>query len=1399
MNIQTFKPSDVKVDLKLPTTTDIVEGVRQEQNGGTPSNVSTGESVYSRLSRLSQPVTFGKPGEINLAETSIPISAVYTKLRDGSYDAMYKNYKGAFGNEDRLAREQGVIEKATKGVARFGSKVGIYALDATVGTATGIVQAIQDKSFSSLWDNDFSNMMDDWNTRLDNSLPIYYTDEYKSKNILGQIIDSPMTFLFKDVADGLAFVGGAMLPEVAIAAATGGASLSTTAARWSAKMALKSGQRNLAKKLLRQSAKQKLTGGALDLVKTAGFVARTSNFEAGMEARHNFHDAVEKYHLDFEELNGRQPTMEEMKDFYELARSSANGVYTANMALLSVSNIAMFGKTFGIDPFKVSQKLTRSANKFIGLSPKISKGGQLVMPTATKGQKFAGRAYNFLSKPAIEGIYEEGLQGVAGETMQKYLESKYNPDYAESYGFSSALVDGLAHTYGSKEGWKEIGIGMIIGWLAPGLQGQGFAGFGKASYKSKRSEVEKAVVQANKSHEAFRENFIAGMNNADAALAFREKSLNLQEEEIREGKIPTTDDIDIAVITKEYIQSQSRFKTQEEIQEDYELIINSTELSPEVKETLSADGVSESDYKSQLVNNFKEVSKDYNRAKKMVERLGIDGSVKFDKATEEYLESVSPEGKKANKGLIADYLITSFVVGSAAKRSGIQLGKDIESFVGERGLASALNFYSTLASKKDSKVSELDQKKKELKEKEDLFQEVGLELSRLSGQRSQSNEANELNSRYQEIGEQHATLTQQITNLKSEVEQLSNQVRDEYKASELYSNIQDSSTDLSMVDPVTYLDQIQKLDKYIADLREAGENQKADTLEYLLSQFKDQMDAAREMENLAVRMGDANFFSSKRGQGLIGSIIGTRYEMPEDLKKLIDKNNEIFDKEFQKRGYAKEGLSTSQRLEKIINEDSNLSERDKYKISTLLRLELDVRERVQTAHDRLQSREEAAAEVTTEIPTSETEGEQLFPSDNVRTAIRKVIDEDAETTLDRYNKLIDELLAAVDKLRGENRRQEREETENQIQILEEQKRTLEEEQESSENQLKLKEVEDKIAELKDKLKELKTARIINSEDHKRLNELNEKSMKEPLTTDEQVELENLEADINRWIDITGTVVDGYRLSDLLKLRAQLEATDILSLEDVAIINAQKVLENIDFGQKKRDSNYDLTQTYGAVTAIGLTKGKESFVSLQGITLEDLESELPEGFSLKVDTESFPEENDRGNIVLSQQEVERINSETSIRVLPKIENLNTNYSLVVKVKRNNIAEPIQSSHSRDFTTPMTPDKVYEANEGDDITLEIDTKDSYNQELIQEYNEATQEEKKDVLTKIKNKLVIRVIHNGNFVGVLKGNRKPESVQDLTFEAMRKSIGDNAVLILLFSYFFNLFLNNLFFIFR
>jgi hypothetical protein len=40
--------------------------------------------------------------------------------------------------------------------------------------------------------------------------------------------DSPMTFLFKDVADGLAFVGGAMLPEVALAAATGGASLPTT-------------------------------------------------------------------------------------------------------------------------------------------------------------------------------------------------------------------------------------------------------------------------------------------------------------------------------------------------------------------------------------------------------------------------------------------------------------------------------------------------------------------------------------------------------------------------------------------------------------------------------------------------------------------------------------------------------------------------------------------------------------------------------------------------------------------------------------------------------------------------------------------------------------------------------------------------------------------------------------------------------------------------------------------------------------------------------------------------------------------------------------------------------------------------------------------------------------------
>jgi hypothetical protein len=331
---------------------------------------------------------------------------VYDRLNDGSYVAKFDSYSTGYGEEDKLAKSQSTGEKILYGLSKNIAKAGAYALDATVGTVYGLANGISKGSLSEVWDNDFSNSLDDFNKKLDYKLPNYYTDEEKSMNFLQSM--GTMNFWFNDVAGGMAFVAGALLPELAIGAMTGGASLAVGAGKAAGKGYAKLLGKSVIGKALsktddafrysqgRQVIRQKYAEifgkKAGDILSTAGFMVRTSNFEAGMEARHNFKEAMTSFSDSFEQKNGRQPTMQEYMEFTEKAKSAANGVYGANMAILGVSNAAMFGKAFDIRVPKIGKKTQNFFNRPLGLATKTLEvlnklNGGAAQPEAPKAEQ----------------------------------------------------------------------------------------------------------------------------------------------------------------------------------------------------------------------------------------------------------------------------------------------------------------------------------------------------------------------------------------------------------------------------------------------------------------------------------------------------------------------------------------------------------------------------------------------------------------------------------------------------------------------------------------------------------------------------------------------------------------------------------------------------------------------------------------------------------------------------------------------------------------------------------------------------------------------------------------------------------------------------------------------------
>lgn len=1415
------------------------------------SSLSTGKEIKPNMGAFASldtsPMVDPNVGKVGRVDYNVPIDAVYKKLRDGSYTPMFENYKGAFDNEDRLAKEQGFFESIGSGLGRLGSKAGMYALDATIGTAVGITDAIGSGKWSDIWDNDFSTWVDDVNTTLDYSLPTYKSNDYKSKNILENIFTHPLTFLTGDLADGLAFVAGAALPEAAIAVATGGASLPTSFAKVGAKLGLKSLGKQAAKdqalKMSRTFLGSKVGDVTGNVLKTSGFLARTSNFEASVEARHNFHESVDSYMNTFYEENGKMPSVEELDTFMEGAASAANGVHLANLAILSVSNTAMFGKTFGVLN-KQRQAVNSFGNRLIGLKPKMV-DGQMALGKATKGQKVLGTASKILSKPITEGLYEEGLQGVAGETMQKYLESTYDPKYEPSYDVWSALQDGFAHTYGTKEGWNEIGLGMIIGSIGGTMMGQSVAGFGKDSYGAQRSRLQKMVDGQNQSYEKLGSQITKNLNHANSARAYRES--------LEQNPDSPMADTEATILGMEFIKSQEHLKNPNQILEEYTNIVNATELDEQTVAELGGSQEAISDYKNQMISSFQETADAYKKADALVRRLGINEAAKLD---------------TGNGMAVQDYVKTALVLGETSKTRMQRIGQDIDAIIGEDGSFNAMKFYTNLSERNKQELEQLEQDQKKLDKLKGDYEGY---TRRLAGiQESPGLSDSKLEQRRNSVAEKRMLLGQQVIELEEKIDRNKQTLQEKYKATDasLESDI------LGAYDFDTVLGNLNKIDKisrYAQVMEENGMEQESAVLTGLVEQFKDMSDMVRESDNLVRKMADTNFLTSNRWQGLLGSIVGTKYEMSPEFRQQIRDNDQKIDQQLGKvgiRGYGK----VEAYLEAILENNPNLSEREKFRLETIIRLQLNIDSITEKFNEEAAQEEEIQAE----------KGVSTTPMDGDTITLRRTVDmaEEGSNSVKQIDEMITEMLNAIEEIRvraGKKRRSDDPEIQNQIKgkrdkiaELQEQiaaiesgqtatkvnkeKLALEERKESLttkarenyneavesytgrtpedvkainkiiselgnspqdkarekglqllvdeityENQLddkidqeslkkKEKEKIDKIneqiknieAEIED-IMSLDVPRIVESEDYQRLDELNTKrSLGQELTNSEITELTELEASMDAWLQATGAVAQGYRLSDLIRLRSQLADTPIRQVEDLQEVTPLQKRRAGNFQDKGTNPNYHMSQNYGAVTAATIKDGKEVVIS--GMSYEELQ-ELAEAEFEQVPNEY---ENKRGNTVITSQVKDFLNESSKLKILPPGENQLTVYTTVMVDVGDGVLEPVMSNFGRDFNgKAMNTDVLYEVQEsnqetqtkGDIVKLYVDPKDPYNVGLIESYKNAkTKKARKEALEELKEGLVIKTGVRSTFAGVLKSKR-PGAVktrQDIKkFEAMRNQL--------------------------
>lgn len=434
-----------------------------ENSGYSDDEISEFISGQSR-SRASE--IFGKePQQQDYLGGVSPLGS-YIDFDPSKYDGSGLYESQLWNAEDFREQNQGIFDSLGRSTANLIGKTAVNVVGGLAGTAYGAVDAIANKELSRLWDNDLTTALDKASESIGDYFKVYKSNDFNNRNLISRAVLNPVQFT-DELIDTLSFTTGAVLTEMI----SGGVASATIGAR-----ALKY-FKGLNKVSKATEAGSELAGSSTSILRGLGNAGTLSRqlatgaaYEASVEARHASMELRETLYNQWLEDNpglSIEHMPDEVKDEIDDRLSNA-GLFTflTNVALVGGSNIVQFPKVFGAG-YNTSKRASDLSNRIVRNAQ-----GEFIdsaLPT-TRAGRIASNIATAARNPIMEGIVEEGGQGVISGTAKDYFARKYDLDSkATVEDFLSSFGKSLIDTYTTAEGWEEIGMGMIIGSLgAPG-------------------------------------------------------------------------------------------------------------------------------------------------------------------------------------------------------------------------------------------------------------------------------------------------------------------------------------------------------------------------------------------------------------------------------------------------------------------------------------------------------------------------------------------------------------------------------------------------------------------------------------------------------------------------------------------------------------------------------------------------------------------------------------------------------------------------------------------------------------------------------------------------------------------------------------------------------------------
>jgi hypothetical protein len=370
-------------------------------------------------------------------------------------------------NQER-ALQQPVGDKWVNGLTKFVGKTGTAVLGGTIGTVTGLPNLFREDR--SVYDTGFQRWLDDMNEKMDEVLPNYATNLEKEEGFLKSLNNA--NFWANDVLSGLSFTAGAVLTELIWSGATAATLGAAAPGQAGATAGLVARGARYLKKYSRADdvtkglARMKRAGQTDAALLVGRQMYTGAGYEAGVEARQHKKQLTDELKGEWFTANpeATEIPQDDLNTINDYVTRSANGVFAANVGVVGLSNMIALPKIFGPGAKSMKTPFSAIGKQFKEVEGAVKAVFAPAYKDASRLAKIAEAAYLTTKNPFVEGIWEEGMQGVANNTMLDYTTKKYNPDGTESVAdLLESFGEGLKETYGGKEGWKEIGIGIIIG------------------------------------------------------------------------------------------------------------------------------------------------------------------------------------------------------------------------------------------------------------------------------------------------------------------------------------------------------------------------------------------------------------------------------------------------------------------------------------------------------------------------------------------------------------------------------------------------------------------------------------------------------------------------------------------------------------------------------------------------------------------------------------------------------------------------------------------------------------------------------------------------------------------------------------------------------------------------